>query len=159
MIVLILSEKINKLVQIISTFAMAKTKTAKIDKDPLDFINALKDETKRDDSMELVKLMSEITGEEPYMYGSSIVGFGNYHYKYASGHEGDAPLAGFSPRKDALTIYMASEFNGRDEMLAKLGKHKNSKGCIYVKKLEDIDRKVLKKIITASMKHTQKQFP
>jgi hypothetical protein len=138
---------------------MAKTKTAKTDKDALSFINAITDETKRDDSMDLVRLMSEITGEEPYMYGPSIVGFGNYHYKYASGHEGDAPLAGFSPRKDALTIYMASEFKGRDEMLTKLGKHKNSKGCLYVKKLEDIDLKVLKKILVASMKEVQKLYP
>jgi len=138
---------------------MAKTKTAKTGKDPISFINAISDETKRDDSMELVRLMSDITGEEPYMYGPTIVGFGNYHYKYESGHEGDAPLAAFSPRKDALTIYVSSAFSGREEMLAKLGKHKNSKGCLYIKKLEDINMTVLKKMITASMKYTQKQYP
>jgi hypothetical protein len=138
---------------------MAKIKTTKTDKDPLSFINAVPDETKRDDSMELVKLMSDITGEEPYMYGPTIVGFGNYHYKYASGHEGDAPVAAFSPRKEALTLYFAPEFTGKDEMLAKLGKHKSFKSCVYVKKLADIDMKVLKKMITVSMKHVKKLYP
>jgi hypothetical protein len=143
---------------VILFFFMAKNKTAKTDKDPISFINAIADERKRDDSMELVKMMSAITGEEPYMYGPTIIGFGNYHYKYASGHEGDAPIAGFSPRKE-LTLYFAPEFPGREEMLAKLGKHKSFKSCVYVKKLEDIDTMVLKKMITASMKHTRKLYP
>jgi hypothetical protein len=138
---------------------MATTKTAKTDKDALSFIDAIQDERKRNDSRTLIKLMSDITGAAPYMYGPSIVGFGNYHYKYASGHEGDAPLAGFSPRKDAMTIYMATEFSGRDEMLAKLGKHKSSKSCLYIKKLDDINIAVLKKIIVASMKEVQKRYP
>ena len=135
---------------------MAKTKTAKTDKDPSAFINALEDERKRNDSRELVKLMSTLTGEEPYMYGPTIVGFGNYHYKYASGHEGDAPLAGFSPRKDALTIYLEADFPGKEELLQKLGKHKSSKVCLYIKKLEDVDMGVLKKMITESTKQTKK---
>ena len=97
---------------------MAKIKTSKTDRNALAFIEAVPQEKKRIDSLKLVDLLAEITGEEPYMYGPTIVGFGNYHYKYETGHEGDAPVAAFSPRKDALTLYIATEFPGRDEMLA-----------------------------------------
>ena len=92
------------------------------------------------------------------MYGPSIVGFGNYHYKYASGHEGDAPVAGFAPRGKELNVYIAG-FPGKDELLQKLGKHKASKVCVYIKKLEDVSIPVLKKLILNSMKHTKKMYP
>ena len=114
----------------------------------------------RDDCRTLMKLMRELTGAEPYMYGPSIVGYGIYHYKYASGHEGDAPLAAFSPRKPELVIYaMGSIFEQEPELLAKLGKHKATKGCLYVKRLEDIDMKVLKSIVKKSIAETKKMYP
>ena len=137
--------------------AMAKTKTAKTKADPIKFLNALP-EKKRDDCLELVKIMREITGEEPYMYGPSIVGFGNYHYVYASGHEGDAPVAGFAPRSGILNVYI-SEFPGKRELLEKLGKHKAAKVCVYINKLEDIKIPVLKKLIKGSMSQVKKLYP
>lgn len=136
---------------------MAVNKTARTKADPIKFLNALPDK-KRDDSLEIVKIMKEITGEDPYMYGPTIVGFGNYHYVYASGREGDAPIAGFSPRKEALNVYIAN-FPGKEALLEKLGKHKATKVCVYIKKLDDISIPVLKKLITASMKHMRKLYP
>ena len=105
-----------------------------------------------------MKLMHELTGAEPYMYGPSIVGYGTYHYKYASGHEGDAPLLAFSPRKPELVIYLYSE-QLPQELLAKLGKHKATKGCVYIKKLEDIDRGVLKTLFKKSIALVKKAYP
>ncbi|SMO76194.1 protein of unknown function (DU1801) [Solitalea koreensis] len=92
------------------------------------------------------------------MWGSSIVGFGNYHYKYNSGHEGDAPLIGFSPRKDALTLYLSPIFEKKVELLQQLGKHKTGKGCIYLKNLEDINIEVLKEMITSSVNHIKSHY-
>jgi hypothetical protein len=102
--------------------------------------------------------MQAQTGFEPKMWGPSIIGFGSYHYKYASGHEGDAPLVGFSPRKDAISLYLFN-FNGKDELLKKFGKHKAAKACIYVKKLADIDSKVLKTMITNSVEYIRNIYP
>ena len=136
---------------------MATNKTAKTKVDPIKFLSTLPDR-KRDDCMELVRIMSEITGEKPYMYGPTIVGFGNYHYVYESGREGDAPIAGFSPRKDALNVYIGG-FKGKEELLQQLGKHKATKVCVYIKKLDDISIPVLKKLITGSMKQVQKMYP
>jgi hypothetical protein len=138
---------------------MAKTKTFKTDQDVTEFINSVADEKKRTDSFKLIEMMSAITGFKPYMWGPSIIGFGNYHYKYESGHEGDAPLAGFSPRKSAISVYVDSEFPERDELLKQLGKHKSAVSCIYIKKLDDINMRVLKKMISASAKHTKKLYP
>ncbi len=138
---------------------MAKIKTAKTNQDVIKFVNAVPDERKRADSFKLIEILSELTGEEPYMYGPTIIGFGNYHYKYESGHEGDAPLAGFSPRKSAISLYFESDFPGRAELLKKFGKHKAAVACIYVNKLEDIDLDVFKKMTIASMKHTKKRYP
>jgi hypothetical protein len=138
---------------------MPKNKTTKTNQSVDDFINEVESETKRNDSRRLIEMMSAITGEKPYMYGPTIVGFGNYHYKYATGHEGDAPLAGFSPRKAALTIYVASKFPERDKLIEKLGKCKVSVSCIYARKLDDLDEGVLKKMIMASMKHMKKLYP
>lgn len=114
---------------------MAKNKTTETNESILDFINTfVEDETKRNDAFELIKIIQEVIHFEPKMWGPSIIGFGSYHYKYASGHEGDAPLVGFSPRKTAISLYINVPTENRDELLSKLGKHKASKGCIYVKK-------------------------
>ena len=138
---------------------MAKNKTTKTEQSVDDFIKGVESETKRDDSRRLIDMMTQLTGEKPYMYGPSIVGFGSYHYKYASGHEGDAPLAGFSPRKAAITLYVASDFPEKEKLVEKLGKCKVAVCCIYVKKLDDIDEAVLKKMIIASMKRVRKMYP
>jgi hypothetical protein len=137
---------------------MAKNKTTQTERSVTDFISSIEDETKRDDSYSLIKLMQAQTGFEPKMWGPSIIGFGSYHYKYASGHEGDAPLVGFSPRKDAISLYIFN-FNGKDELLKKFGKHKAAKACIYVKKLADIDSKVLKTMITNSVEYIRNIYP
>lgn len=124
------------------------------------FIDKQPKEEVRDDCRTLMRLMHELTGEEPYMYGPTIVGYGTYHYKYASGHEGDAPLAAFSPRKPELVIYaLGGVFEQEQELLEKLGKCKTTKGCLYVKRLDDIDLKVLKSILKKSIALTKKTFP
>ncbi|MHA2005103.1 MAG: DUF1801 domain-containing protein [Candidatus Thorarchaeota archaeon] len=107
---------------------------------------------RREDGFELLKMMKEITNEEPTMWGASIVGFGSYHYKYESGREGDMPLTGFSPRKRSLTVYIMSGFEEYKDLLDKLGKHKIGKACFYINKLADVDTTVLKKIIKKSLK-------
>jgi hypothetical protein len=134
------------------THATAASVDAFIDKQPKEEV--------RDDCRMLMKLMQELTGEEPYLYGPSIVGYGTYHYKYASGHEGDAPLAAFSPRKPELVIYaMGGMFEQEPDLLKKLGRHKATKGCLYVKKLDDIDMSVLKTILKKSIALVKKIYP
>jgi hypothetical protein len=132
---------------------MAKNKTTETESSVSDFINTIADETKRNDSFRLVELMEGITGYPVKMWGAAIIGFGSGHYKYASGHEGDVPLAAFSPRKAAISLYLSQNFPGRAELLSKFGKHKTGKGCIYVNKLADIDMDVLKQMITVSVDH------
>jgi hypothetical protein len=134
---------------------MATNKTTETTKSVSGFIKAVDNETKRNDSLQLVAMMKEITGFEPKMWGPTIIGFGKYHYKYDSGHEGDAPLIGFSPRKDAIVLYLANDFPKRDALLKKFGKHKASVACLYVKKLADIDMAVLREMISASFEHSQ----
>jgi len=129
---------------------MAEIKTKPTNESVTDFINAIENEQKRKDSFELIKLMKAISGEEPYMFGSSIVGFGSYHYKYNSGHEGDAPLIGFSPRKAAISLYVFTGLDEHKPLIDTLGKFKLGKACIYIKKLDDIDIQTLSKL----MKHT-----
>jgi hypothetical protein len=139
---------------------MAKNKTTETNENILDFINAfVEDETKKNDAFELIKIMQEVTHFKPKMWGPSIIGFGSYHYKYASGHEGDAPLVGFSPRKAAISLYVYTSPDDKDELLSKLGKHKASKGCIYIKKLADIDVEVLKNMISLSLENLKKLYP
>lgn len=138
---------------------MAKNKTTETQNSVTDFINAVENEAKRNDAFELLKMMQKTTGFEPKMWGPSIIGFGSYHYKYDSGHEGDAPLAAFSPRKAATTVYFYIPEENRAELLSQLGKHKSSKACIYVNKLADIDIEILKKIILLSIEYTQKLYP
>ena len=115
------------------------------------FIDAVDDEHKRTDCRVVAELMAEITGAEGVMWGSSIVGFGNYHYRYASGREGGFFEAGFSPRKRALTIYVMAGFAEYDDLLARLGKHTTGKSCLYVKRLADVDLDVLRELLTRSV--------
>ncbi|EZH66569.1 hypothetical protein DH09_11650 [Bacillaceae bacterium JMAK1] len=112
-----------------------------------EFIESVESEKKKADAYQLVEIFEEVTGYKAKMWGPSIIGFGSYHYKYASGREGDAPLAGFSPRKAKISLYLAYESKKREELLARFGKHTKSKACIYVNKLADIDPDVLKELI------------
>jgi len=133
---------------------MAKTKTTYTGQDVIDFVNSYVDkEQKKADSFRLIRLMQEWSEAEPKMWGPSIIGFGDYHYKYASGHEGDAPVLGFSPRKAALTLYVYSETEKSKKLIADLGKFKMSKACIYVIKLSDINTDVLKELCIESIKY------
>jgi len=117
------------------------------------FLAGVPDERRREDAGRLCAIMQEITGESPAMWGTSIVGFGAYHYRYASGHEGDAPLAGFSPRRQQLVIYLASEFERRYQpVLARLGPHRAGKGCLYLKRLDDVDEAALRELIDRSVR-------
>ena len=130
---------------------MAELKTQKNNASAVDFINTLEDEQKRADSLQLLTLFEDVTGQKPVMWGTSIIGFGEYHYKSErSSQEGDWPLTGFSPRKVALTLYLTTGFAMREPLLAKLGKHKTGKGCLYIKKLADVDQTVLKELIAGS---------
>ena len=133
---------------------MAKTKTTYTGQDVIDFINSYVDnEQKKADSFRLIELMQNWSGSEPKMWGPSIIGFGNYHYKYETGHEGDAPVLGFSPRKPALTLYVYSDTGKSKKLISSLGKFKMSKACIYIKKLSDIDTEVLKELCIESIKY------
>ncbi len=133
-------------------------KTKITDKSVEKFLDAIESEQKRDDAYAILSMMQKATKEEPKMWGPSIIGFGTYHYKYDSGHEGDMPLIGFSPRKAALTLYILMGFEGYDELMAKLGKYKTSKACLYINKLKDVDITVLNKLITLSMKYTKAKY-
>lgn len=122
------------------------------------FIDAVAGEQRRDDCRAVIALMQKITKEEPKMWGPSIVGFGSYHYKYESGHEGDSCLAAFSPRKPNLTLYVMPGFEGYEDLMSKLGKYKTGKVCIYIKSLSDIDIKVLEKLIKGSVDFVKKKY-
>jgi len=137
----------------------SKNKTAETADSVLQFIDTVMDETKRKDSLRLVEIMETETGFEPRMWGASIIGFGSYHYRYDSGREGDAPLVSFSPRKKELVLYLAHDFDGKEDMLREFGNHKRGKACIYVKKLADIDESILRKLINASLHWTRKKYP
>ncbi|MGB5530390.1 MAG: DUF1801 domain-containing protein [Ignavibacteriaceae bacterium] len=131
--------------------AELKTKPTKVDVEK--FLKSVIDKKRQEDSFKILELMKKITKEEPKMWGPSIVGFGSYHYKYASGREGDFFLTGFSPRKQSLTLYIMSGFKRYDELMKKLGKHKTGSSCLYINKLEDVDLKVLLTLITESVKY------
>ncbi len=130
---------------------MADLKTQKNDASVVAFLNSIENETRKKDAFALLKLMKKVTKSEPSMWGTSIVGFGDYHYKYGSGREGDWFLTGFSPRKQSLSIYIMSGFSRFKEILSRLGKHKTGKGCLYINKLEDINMDVLHELIESSM--------
>jgi hypothetical protein len=132
---------------------MAELKTKPNEQSVEDFLNAVEIETKRLDSFAILELMKQETGDEPIMWGESIVGFGTYKYKYASGREGEWPITGFSPRKQNLTLYIMSGFEEYDDLLKKLGKHTTGKSCLYIKKLEDVDQDVLRELVSKSVEH------
>lgn len=123
-----------------------------------DFLNQVEPEQKRQDAFEILRMMKEVTGAEPQMWGPSIVGFGAYHYKYESGREGDWFLVGFSPRKQNLTLYIMAGFKRYEELLAKLGKHKTGKSCLYLNKLADVDEEVLRQMVAASVEYLSKKY-
>jgi hypothetical protein len=133
-----------------------KTKATKVS--PKQFIDAVENDQRRKDARELVKIMQELTGKPPVMWGPSIVGFDKYRYKYESGHEGEICLAGFSPRKQNLVIYLGPGLDNED-LMKKLGKHKHGKGCLYLNKLDDIDRDVLRELISRSMAEMRRRYP
>lgn len=132
-------------------------KTKVNDDSVIDFLNTIEDLSKREESFQLLDLLSAITKSEPKMWGSSIIGFGSYHYKYASGQEGDWMKVGFSPRKQKFSIYIMSGFEPLKDYLENLGKHKTGKGCLYVNKLADIDLNILQKLVEESMNNLNAQ--
>jgi len=132
-------------------------KTQPTDASVAAFVAGLADERQRADSERLIALMSKVTGEPATMWGPSIIGFGSYHYRYASGREGDAPLVGFSPRKTALTLYASAGEDERADLLARLGPHKVGKSCVYVKRLSDVDEQVLADLVRAGVAYARAQ--
>ena len=138
---------------------MAENKTKPTKMSVASFIAQLTDETKRADAKALVKLMRDVTGEPPKMWGPSIIGFGTCHYKYESGREGDMFVAGFSPRKPAIVIYIMTGERGFEALFNKLGRHSIGKSCLYIKKLADVDQAVLKKLIVMSIAEIRSRYP
>ena len=126
---------------------MAELKTKETDASVKAFLARVTGEERRKDAATLVRLMTEATKSSPRMWGSSIVGFGSYHYRYASGHEGDSCVLGFSPRKDAFALYLSCGLNRLADLLEVLGKHKSGKGCLYIRRLDEVDLAVLKKMM------------
>jgi hypothetical protein len=138
---------------------MAKNKTIETEASVPAYIEAIPDAKRREDVRTLVGIFSKASGFEPKMWGPAIIGFGAYHYKYDSGHEGDAPRVGLSSRVNAITLYLATAFADSEELLSKFGKHKTSKACIYIKKLEDIDTGVLARMVKNSVDWMEQQYP
>lgn len=124
-----------------------------------DFIEAVADERQRDDAKKIAAMMERLSGHPPKMWGPSIIGFGSYHYKYDSGHEGDMARIGFSPRKANTVLYILDGFEGHAELMAKLGKHKTGKSCLYIKRLRDIDEGVLEQLCVDSLKWMAQKYP
>ena len=137
---------------------MADLKTKQTDESVTKFLNKVEDETKRKDCFEIIEMMSEVTKQPAKMWGTAIIGFGSYHYKYESGHEGDMCIIGFSPRKQNITLYVKVAAEETNKLLEKLGKHKTGKGCLYINKLSDVNIDVLKKIIKTAFEYTKAKF-
>lgn len=138
---------------------MAENKTIETQASVAGFLKTIKDEKRRKDFSAIIDLVTRHTGFEPKMWGTSIVGFGSYHYKYASGREGDAPLTGIASRANAITLYLGSDFSKKEELLSKFGKHKISGCCIHIQKIEDIDTGILIKMVKNSIAQIKKQHP
>lgn len=138
---------------------MYELKTRPNDESVIAFIEKVESPKKREDAYRLLDIFTDTSGYDATMWGTSIIGFGSYHYKYDSGHEGDAPLVGFSPRKAKFSLYFATGDTKREELLCKLGKHKAGKACVYVNKLVDIDVSVLKELIRQSITFLQETYP
>ncbi|WP_043932952.1 DUF1801 domain-containing protein [Bacillus sp. EB01] len=138
---------------------MYELKTKETDSSVIEFIESVDSLKKREDAYRLLDIFTETTGHEAKMWGPSIIGYGRYHYKYATGHEGDAPLVGFSPRKAKISLYFAPGETKRDELLGKFGKHTSGKACVYINKVADINTDVLKELITESVKFLKETYP
>lgn len=138
---------------------MAETKTKPTPVSVEDFIAAVENPGRREDAQVVVVLMSEVSGEPPVMWGPSIIGFGKYHYRYDSGHEGDAPTVGFSPRKANLVLYVGGDEPERLALLARLGKHRTGKACVYVNRLSDLDLDVLRDLTRLSINTIKARYP
>jgi len=137
---------------------MSVTKTKPTQVSVESHIAAIANEEQRNDARSLIVLMRKVTKQEPRMWGPSIVGFGSYHYKYASGHEGDSALTGFAARGRDLVVYLAPDFEGRDDLLAKLGEHKTGKVCVYIRRLANTDLNVLEKLVARSVADTKSRY-
>ncbi len=135
---------------------MVELKTKQTDQSVEQFLNSVQDVKRRQDCFTILEMMKKVTGFEPKMWGTSMIGFGNYHYKYASGHEGDMFLAGFSPRKQELTLYIGGGLQRYEGVMKNLGKYRAGKGCLYIKKVEDIDLPVLEELVKQSVAHQLK---
>jgi hypothetical protein len=135
---------------------MTELKTKVNDADVVAFLNGVADERKRQDCFAVLDLMQRVTGAEPKMWGASIVGFGAYHYVYATGNSGDWPLTGFAPRAQNITLYITSGFDFFPDLMARLGKYKTGKSCLYVKRLTDIDLAVLEELVAMSVEHMRR---
>jgi hypothetical protein len=138
---------------------MSVPKTKPTDVSVESHIAAVANEEQRNDAKTLVAIMRKVTKQEPRMWGPSIVGFGSYHYKYASGHEGDSALAAFAVRGREIVVYIAVGFDGRDDLLAKLGKHKTGKVCVYIRRLANVDLKVLETLVARSVADMKRRYP
>jgi hypothetical protein len=138
---------------------MYELKTKETDNSVIEFIENVDSPKKREDAYRLLDIFTETTGFQAKMWGPSIIGFGSYHYKYASGHEGDAPLVGFSPRKAKISLYLTTNERVRDDLLKELGKHTTGKMCVYVNKVADIDVEVLKEFIVESVNYLKETYP
>lgn len=138
---------------------MYKQKTTQNDKSVIAFIENTENAKKREDAYQLLDIFTETTGYQAKMWGTSIIGFGSYHYKYATGHEGDAPLVGFSPRKAKFSLYFATGDSNREALLDKFGKHKSGKACVYINKIADIDLNILEKLIKQSVDFLNEMYP
>jgi len=137
---------------------MAELKTKKTGASVREFLDGITDERKRRDAKAVAAIMKRVTGAPPKMWGPSMVGYGSYHYVYDSGRENDWFLAGFSPRKQALTLYIMSGFKGHDGLMKKLGKHKTGKSCLYINRLDDVDLEVLEQLVTRSVAAMKKRY-
>ncbi|GAB2554356.1 DUF1801 domain-containing protein [Gracilibacillus alcaliphilus] len=138
---------------------MYELKTKQNDNSVLAFIEDVESSRKREDAYRLLDIFTETTGFEAKMWGPSIIGFGRYHYKYESGHEGDAPLVGFSPRKAKISLYFATGDTEREQLLNQFGKHKAGKSCVYINKVADVDEEILRELIKQSVQFLQAQYP
>ena len=138
---------------------MAENKTKPTVLSVEEFFDAVAEENRGADCYAVLELMKDVSGEEPIMWGTSIVGFGSYHYVYDSGREGDAPLTGFSPRSKNLTLHIMAGFRRYDDLMNKLGKHKTGKSCLYINKLDDIDLDVLRELVHHSIEYMKQKYP
>ncbi len=137
---------------------MAENKTKPTGASVKGYIAAIEDVSRRKECAALVRMMRKVTGQKPKMWGPSIVGFGTYHYKYESGREGDSPLTGFSSRKGAVSVYLVASSPGQDELLSRLGKHNMGKACLSVRKISDVDFRILEQLVVGSVVEVRRRY-